>query len=128
MRFRFLLLFVAFVFLDGLHLVFAEQTNETFVVHGRLCYYNGTPSCRIWIVRTKRLLGVFESIDSGSEEPTMPKELKDLMSWDKDVFANFVVQPLTPYKQGVMQTVRIVSASKIVVTENGKTILRKDKL
>ncbi len=58
----------------------------------------------------------------------MPKNLKDLMSWDKDIFADFVVQPLTPYKQGRMQTVQIVSASKIVVTENGKVISKKDKL
>ena len=105
----------------------AEQTNKTerLTVHGRLTYYNGTPSSRIWIVGTKRLLGVR---DPGDEIAYMPKELCDLMSWDRWIFADFVVEPLTPYKQGVMQMVRVVSASKIVVTEKGKIVLRKDKL
>jgi hypothetical protein len=26
-------------------------------VHGRLMYYNGTPSFRVWVVGTNRLLG-----------------------------------------------------------------------
>lgn len=105
----------------------AEQTNETerMTVHGRLTYYNGNPSSRIWIVGTKRLLGVRESSD---EVAYMPKELQDLMSWDREIFADFVVEPLTPYKLGVMQMVRAVSASKIIVTEKDKIVLRKYKL
>lgn len=105
----------------------AEQTNKTarLTVHGRLTYYNGNPSSRIWIVGTKRLLGIREA---GDEVANMPKELRDLMSWDREIFADFVVEPLTPYKQGVMQMVRVVSASKIVVTEKDKIVLRKDKL
>ena len=103
------------------------QTNKTerLAVHGRLTYYNGNPSSRIWIVGTKRLLGVRES---GDEVAYMPKGLRDLMSWDREIFADFVVEPLTPYKQGVMQMVRVVSASKIVVTEKDKIVLRKDTL
>jgi len=98
----------------------AEQTNkiERFTVHGRLARYNGTPSSRIWIVGTKRVLGVWES----------PKELSDLMSWDREIFADFIVEPLTTYEKGVMQKVRVVSASKLVVTEKEKIVLRKDKL
>ncbi len=103
----------------------AVETNQTETVHGRLSFYNGTPSCRIWIVGTKRLLGIRES---GDEAADMPKELHDLMSWDREIFADFVIEPLTPYKEGVMQTVRVVSVSKIVVTEKDKVILRKDKL
>jgi hypothetical protein len=125
MRFRFFPLLAAFVFLVGLYPARAEQTNQTLTVHGRLCYYNGNPSCRIWIVGSKRLLGVREARD---EVADMPKELHDLMSWDREIFADFVVEPLTPYEEGVMQTVRVMSASKIVVTEKGKIILRKDKL
>ena len=58
----------------------------------------------------------------------MPTQLRDLMSWEREIFADFVVEPVTPYKPGVMQMVRVVSASKIVVTENDKIVLRKDKL
>ncbi len=82
-------------------------------------------SARLWVVSTKRLLGIRES---GDEVADMPKGLHDLMSWDREIFADFVVEPLTPYKEGVMQTVRVVSASKIVVTEKDKVVLRKDKL
>ena len=119
-------LFVATLALTAPRAVNAEQTNKTerLTVHGRLTYYNGNPSSRIWIVGTKRLLGVRES---DNEDPQMPKALRDMMSWDREIFADFVVEPLTPYKAGDMQMVRIVSASKIVVTEKGKIVLRKDK-
>ena len=105
----------------------AEQANKTerLTFHGRLTYYNGNPSSRIWVVGTKRLLGVRES---GNDVAYMPKELRDLMSWDREIFADFVVEPLTPYKQGVMQVVRVVSVSKVVVTEKDKIVLRKDTL
>ena len=105
----------------------AEQTNkaERLTVHGRLTYYNGNPSSRIWIVGTKRLLGVRES---DGEVAHMPRELRELMSWGREIFADFVVEPLTPSKPGVMQMVRVVSASKIIVTEKDKIVLRKDKL
>jgi hypothetical protein len=98
----------------------AEQTNKTerLTVHGRLARYNGTPPSRIWIVGTKRVSGVWGS----------PKELSDLMSWDREIFADFIVEPLTTYEKGVMQKVRVISASKIVVTEKEKIVLRKDKL
>ncbi|SRR6266446_45901 len=104
-----------------------EQTNrkERLTVHGRLTYYNGTPSCRIWIVGTKRLLGVSQS---GDEMAYMPKRLRDLMSWDREIFADFVVEPLTTYQAGAMQMVRVVSAARIVVIENDKIALRKHKL
>ena len=58
----------------------------------------------------------------------MPKGLQDLMSQDRQLFADFIVEPLTPCKPGVMQVVRVVSASRIVVTEKGKVLLKKDKL
>jgi hypothetical protein len=105
----------------------AQQSSKTerLTVHGKITYYNGNPSSRIWIVGTKRLLGVRHC---DGEVAHMPKELRDLMSWDREVFADFVVVPLTPYQHGVMQMVRVVSASKIVVTEKGKIVLRKDRL
>ena len=124
MRIHFLLL-VVLGLLGSLTAVCAEQTNQTLTVHGRLSFYNGNPSCRIWIVNTKLLLGVRES---GDEAADMPKELRGLMSWDREIFADFVVETLKPYKQGEMQMVRIISASKIVVTEKNKIVLRKDKL
>ena len=125
------IVFLVFLFLTafafgGSRVDGAEQTNKTdrLTVHGRLTFSNGNPSSRIWIVGTKRMLGIRESDEVGR----MPKELLGLMSWDREIFADFVVEPLTPYKPGVMQMVRVISASKIVVTETNKIVLRRDKL
>lgn len=95
----------------------ADEANQTkrFTVHGRLSRYSGNPSHRIWIVGTHRLLGVSESKD---EVPSMPKELFPFLSSQREVFGDFVVEALTPYKQGTMQMVRIVSVSKTVVRGN----------
>lgn len=44
---------------------------------------------------------------------------------DREIYADFVVQPLTPYKKGVRQMVRVISASNLVVVENGKIVLQR---
>jgi hypothetical protein len=105
----------------------ADEANKInrFTVHGRLSRYNGNPSHRIWIVGTHRLLGVSESID---EVPSMPMELLAFLSSDQEVFADFVVEALTPSKPGTMQMVRIVSVSKIVVRENANALAFKGRL
>jgi hypothetical protein len=51
-----------------------------------------------------------------------------MMSWDREIFADFVVEPLTPQKPGVMQIVRVAAASKIDVTEKNKVVSRNDAL
>jgi hypothetical protein len=38
---------------------------KCFVVHGRLSFYNGAPSARIWKIGTKRILGVHNSVLPG---------------------------------------------------------------
>jgi hypothetical protein len=105
----------------------ADEVNQInrFTVHGRLSRYNGNPSHRIWIIGTHRLLGVSESID---EVPSMPKELFGFLSSERAVFGDFVVEAVTPYKQGAMQMVRIVSVSKIVVREKANVPFLKEKI
>lgn len=88
--------------------------------------YNGTPSYRIWIVGTKRVLGIHQNQEGVPDAPD--KLLGNLMDPDRVVFADFAVEPLTPYRPGVMQFVRVLSASKIVVTEQGKIVLRRSSL
>lgn len=102
----------------------SEQVMIATTVHGRLRYFNGSPTARIWIVGENHMLGIRDA-DPGVN---MPRELSDLMSFDRDVFADFVVEPLTEFKPGVMRIVRIVSAAKVVVTENEKIVFMKDKL
>jgi hypothetical protein len=85
--------------------------DSCFTVRGRLSCWNGNPSLRIWIIGTKRMLGVRE----GSP---MPDTLQNLIkTFDTEVFGRFLVCPLTKYKPGVMQTVRILSVQNPVARQ-----------
>ncbi len=112
-------------------LVCAQPTRETFIVHGRLISGNGTPACRIWVVGSKRILGVHEL---QGEIPDMPEKLLDLLAYGRrpdqyrDIYADFELEALTPDRPGHMRIVRIVSASKIVVTKDHAIILTKAHL
>jgi hypothetical protein len=100
-----------------------EAASESVRVHGRLSVYNGNPSCRIWIVGTKRILGIHEF----EEECPIPAELHKILGEDVNnrlIFADFVVRPLTERKDGVMQMVRFESAENIVVTTGDRQFLR----
>lgn len=82
--------------------------KDAFTVHGRLNYWNGNPSRRIWIIGTKRVLGI-------REECPIPDYLQNKLSFDVDIYGDFLVCPLTKYEPGVMQIVRIKSASHVVI-------------
>lgn len=103
-----------------------ENTDGPFLFHGRLSIYNGTPCYRIWIIGTHRLLGV----NGGDLEPAeMPKALQSIFTnTTVEVYADFGVTPLTKYKKGVMQTVRIDSASNLVIYANGEYLERKRQI
>jgi hypothetical protein len=98
-------------------LVFAsEQENPTcredsrviatcFKVHGRLSNWNGNPTERIWIIGTKRILGL--RVDT-----SLPKALEDkLGNFDDEVYGDFDFCPFTPEKPGVMQVGCIAGVS-----------------
>jgi hypothetical protein len=101
-----------------------EVSAESMRVHGRLSVYNGNPSCRIWIVGTKRILGIREF----EEECPIPVELHRILAEDVNdrlIYADFIVRPLTEQKDGVMQIVQFESAENIVVTTRDRQFLRK---
>jgi len=80
-----------------------------YEVRGRLSYWNGTPSTRIWIVGTHRMLGI------PSEDSELPPKVKDLLkSFDDQIFANYSVCPLTRERRGEMRMVWVKSARDIV--------------
>lgn len=68
-----------------------------FQVHGRLSNWNGNPTRRIWIIGTKRMLGLRE----GTELPVALQ--KSLSDFDHEVYGDFEFCPFTPAKSGVMQ-------------------------
>jgi hypothetical protein len=71
--------------------------------------YNGTPSYRIWIVGTNRLLGVTQS--RGCIVPPLLDSLIGVE--DKLVYADFVVRPVTVDQAGTMRFVCIASATRV---------------
>ena len=108
----------------------AQPAGEILSVHGRLVCGNGTPSCRIWIVGSNRKLGVREL---QVEVPDMPDPLLKLLAYGRPedyraVYADFKVEALTPDKPDHMRMVRVISASKIVVTNGKEIIIMKDNL
>jgi hypothetical protein len=84
-----------------------------YTVHGEMYAANGSPSVRIWIVGTKRILGVHEDMDPG--DCPLPAHLDSLVAvQDQLVYADFVVRPVTPEHLGWMRMVCVASARRIV--------------
>jgi len=85
--------------------------SACFKVRGRLSNWNGNPTQRIWIVGTKRVLGVREDTD-------LPKALADKMGdFDDVAVGDFEVCPLTREQAGKMQVVCIASVSGVAVSK-----------
>jgi hypothetical protein len=105
-----------------------ESENGRFWVHGRLSAWNGTPTFRIWVVGTKRILGVIQDPKSpNSDYPEMPKELMDIFFaqvaiFGTDIYGDFLIEPLAPDEKGAMRPVRVITSKKLVVTYGGKIV------
>jgi hypothetical protein len=88
----------------------SDLVGPCYVVHGRLQSSNGNPSIRIWIVGTKRVLGV-----AGSEGAELvPKPLVSRLADGVVVYGNFRVCPMTTEVPGSMQSVCVESGSELV--------------
>jgi hypothetical protein len=81
-----------------------------FAIRGRLSFWNGTPSARIWPIGSKRLLGIHSDV--------MPLALREKMtSFDSEAYANFYVCPYTHSKPGHVQFVCIQSWKHLVIRQ-----------
>jgi len=100
-----------------------DVVGKCFNVHGRLSVYNGTPSIRLWPIGTKRLLGIIDPNDASNApgEAILPVDIKSKLDWNKNVFGDFTVCPLTPAQLGRMQTVCIASGKNLIVRERNLT-------
>jgi len=86
-------------------------------VHGRMQVTNGTPSVRIWVVGTKRILGVHQQ-DTQFEE--LPAHILKVWRskgppWEHMLYGDFKVCPLTRDRPGWMQMVRVESGKNLFV-------------
>ena len=102
--------FVLLVLVVGTYCWASDKfVGPCYHVRGRLSYYNGTPSTRIWIVGTHRVLGI------PSEDQELPPNVKSLLkSFDDQIFADFTVCPLMKERAGTMGMVFVKSASHVV--------------
>lgn len=97
------------------------RVGACFTVHGRLTHATGIPNLRIWIVGTKRILGVHGAAGTPRDGKQLPEALErwiyeggDGPPHSRAAFGDFTVCPLTPDEPGVMRRVCVVSAAKLV--------------
>jgi len=100
-----------------------DVVGKCYRVQGRLSVYNGTPSIRLWPRGSKRLLGIIDPNDTSNVPgpSVLPEEIKSKLDWDKNVFGDFLVCPLTRSQPGKMQTVCIESGRNLIVREHKLT-------
>ena len=89
--------------------------GEPFIVHGRLSLYNGAPSVRLWKIGTNRILGVSEGRFYVEGIRNLPEAIEEKLTWDTELYGDFLVYPFTPSKPGVMQLMCIESVKNLVI-------------
>jgi hypothetical protein len=99
-----------------------KLVGQCFTVHGRLTACTGVPNARIWIVGTKRILGVADAKGDVAATPLLPGSLEDEMfsgaPCSKAAFGDYTVCPLTRSRPGVMQRVCVDGAARLRITED----------
>lgn len=89
--------------------------GECFTIRGRLSEWNGNPTGRIWIIGTRRVLGI-------REDTELPLALsRKLGDFDDVATGNFEVCPLTKEQAGHMQIVCVSSVSSIKMSKRKST-------
>ena len=99
-----------------------EVAASCYWAHGRLTFGNGNPTCRLWKIGTRRILGIYSGLGAlrrnaeNIEPPELPANVDGAFKTDLTrVYADFEICPLAPEQPGVMQAACIESAKNIVV-------------
>ena len=103
----------------------AQFSGRCYWTRGRLRAYNGPPAIRLWRIGTKQVLGISSGPDANSfdpldnEHPRMPPEVTYEFKppFAADLFGDFEVCPLEPYKPGSMQSACIAEAKNLAVRD-----------
>jgi hypothetical protein len=82
-------------------------------IRGRMSYSNGAPTVRIWKVGSQRMLGVSEGRFKVEGYSNLPREITARLTWEVDLFGDFVACPFTRERPGVMQLVCVDAATKL---------------
>ena len=96
-----------------------DLVGRCFAVHGRLSVYNGNPTIRLWRIGTKRILGVRDPEEASGVPgpPPIPASIRGKLDFDKNVYGDFLVCPLTRSEPGRMQIICIESGKNLIVSE-----------
>ncbi len=88
----------------------SELVGPCYELRGRLSFWNGAPSARIWRVGTPRMLGIHYD--------ELPPELASRMtSFDSEAWGVFNVCPFTKQRPGRMQSVCIESWHNVTLRQ-----------
>ncbi|MDQ3803616.1 MAG: hypothetical protein M3416_07285 [Acidobacteriota bacterium] len=87
--------------------------GRCFSVRGRLSLYNGAPTIRLWRAGTKRVLGVSGSY-AREGYSSIPEELERQLSWETELWGDFLVCPFTRRRPGEMQMICVEAGKNVV--------------
>jgi hypothetical protein len=108
--------------MEGIRLLIGRPCREhpqlvapCFPIRGRMTYWNGAPTVRIWNLASKRMLGVSDGRFRLDGYTNLPPDIAARLTWETDLFGVFVVCPFTRQRPGEMQLVCVDSATKLLV-------------
>lgn len=87
--------------------------GRCFSVRGRLSLYNGAPTIRLWRAGTRRVLGVSGSY-AREGYGSIPEELERQLSWETELWGDFLVCPFTRRRPGEMQMICVEAGRNVV--------------
>jgi len=90
-------------------------SGPCFKVRGRMSFFNGNPTVRIWPLGTKRMLGISQGRFYLEDYVNVPDELVRQLSWETAMFADFTVCPFTDDRPGEMRLICVESADNISI-------------
>jgi hypothetical protein len=101
-----------------------ENAASCYWAHGRLSFYNGTPSYRMWKIGTDRILAIHSGPtvkrgdDRDNSNPELPVNVEHAFRTPySQIFADYEICPLEPQVARKMQRVCIEAAKNIVVDQ-----------
>lgn len=96
----------------------AVASGACQTVHGRIELWNGTPSVRIAVSGTHRVLGVIQPNESFGDLPASVRSIwtgKDPeVDWKTAIYGDFKVCPVGSDRPGRMQRVTLIKANRLI--------------
>ena len=96
-----------------------HQLTACRVVRGRMALWNGAPTVRIWVIGTRRILGIVQRDNAFDQLPAPIRKLWDGKNhnaeWNTVIYGDFKVCARAPMRRGQMQMVTVMNARRLVL-------------